>query len=84
MWLPLDADRPGSNQEQPWACEVIHYEAPFGVGYLVAQLTGKPALKEYLEQSPGEVDLDEESFEGANLTQLARALWRLMCSAEHK
>ena len=34
----------GATREQPWACEVIHYEAPFGVGYLVAQLTGKHAL----------------------------------------
>ena len=63
----------GATREQPWACEVIHYEAPFGVGYLVAQLTGKPALKQYLGHSAGEVDLDEESSAGANLTQLARS-----------
>ena len=63
----------GATREQPWACEVIHYEAPFGVGYLVAQLTGEPPLKQYPGHSPGEVDLVGESFEGANLTQLARS-----------
>ncbi len=29
----------GLGQTLPQACEVLHYEAPFGVGYLVAQLT---------------------------------------------
>jgi AmmeMemoRadiSam system protein A/AmmeMemoRadiSam system protein B len=29
----------GATRELPRACEVLHYEAPFGVGYLVAQLT---------------------------------------------
>lgn len=29
----------GLGQTLPPACEVLHYEAPFGVGYLVAQLT---------------------------------------------
>ena len=29
----------GVNSDSPQACEVLHYEAPFGVGYLVAQLT---------------------------------------------
>jgi AmmeMemoRadiSam system protein A/AmmeMemoRadiSam system protein B len=29
----------GATQELPSASEVLHYEAPFGVGYLVAQLT---------------------------------------------
>lgn len=64
----------GATREQPWACEVIHYEAPFGVGYLVAQLTGEqPALQEYREQSTAEGDFDGESFSAANLPHLARA-----------
>lgn len=64
----------GATREQPWACEVIHYEAPFGVGYLVAQLTGKqPALQEYREQRTAEGDFDEESFSAADLPYLARA-----------
>ena len=29
----------GASSELPAACEVLNYEAPFGVGYLVAQLT---------------------------------------------
>lgn len=29
----------GATSELPLACEVMNYEAPFGVGYLVAQLT---------------------------------------------
>jgi MEMO1 family protein len=29
----------GATRDLPLACEVINYEAPFGVGYLVAQLT---------------------------------------------
>ena len=31
----------GATQELPLCCETLHYEAPFGVGYLVAQLTNK-------------------------------------------
>lgn len=31
----------GATRELPLDCEVLHYEAPFGVGYLVAQLTVK-------------------------------------------
>ena len=31
----------GASQDLPFACEVLHYEAPFGVGYLVAQLTSR-------------------------------------------
>lgn len=33
----------GVTQELPRACEVLSYEAPFGVGYLVAQLTNSSA-----------------------------------------
>jgi AmmeMemoRadiSam system protein A/AmmeMemoRadiSam system protein B len=32
----------GASSELPWSCEVLNYEAPFGVGYLVAQLTHGP------------------------------------------
>jgi AmmeMemoRadiSam system protein A len=34
----------GATRELPRACEVLHYEAPFGVGYLVAQLTSARAV----------------------------------------
>ena len=33
----------GSARELPSACEVLNYEAPFGVGYLVAQITNNRA-----------------------------------------
>ena len=33
----------GASSDLPVACEVLSYEAPFGVGYLVAQLTNQPA-----------------------------------------
>ena len=33
----------GATRGLPLACEVLHYEAPFGVGYLVAQLTNEKA-----------------------------------------
>lgn len=32
----------GATSELPLTCEVMNYEAPFGVGYLVAQLTSTP------------------------------------------
>jgi MEMO1 family protein len=35
----------GATRELPLACEVLHYEAPFGVGYLVAQLTYKEGAR---------------------------------------
>lgn len=40
----------GATRELPSACEVLNYEAPFGVGYLVAQLTSRQAQ----EASEGE------------------------------
>ena len=33
----------GASSDLPSSCEVLNYEAPFGVGYLVAQLTQQPA-----------------------------------------
>lgn len=36
----------GATQELPSASEVLHYEAPFGVGYLVAQLTNSKAAQQ--------------------------------------
>lgn len=32
----------GAGSDLPSSCEVLNYEAPFGVGYLVAQLTHEP------------------------------------------
>ena len=44
----------GASSELPLSCEVLSYEAPFGVGYLVAQITNQAALAERKEISlPG-------------------------------
>ncbi|HJP90708.1 MAG TPA: AmmeMemoRadiSam system protein A [Pyrinomonadaceae bacterium] len=32
----------GASSDSPFSCEVLNYEAPFGVGYLVAQLINQP------------------------------------------
>ncbi|HET9712182.1 MAG TPA: AmmeMemoRadiSam system protein A [Pyrinomonadaceae bacterium] len=37
----------GVSSGLPLACEVLNYEAPFGVGYLVAQLTHQPGRSEH-------------------------------------
>ena len=52
----------GATRDSPEACDVLHYEAPFGVGYLVAQLTNA-------QQSAGESGKDESA---ADLPTLAR------------
>jgi MEMO1 family protein len=36
----------GVSSDLPLSCEVLNYEAPFGVGYLVAQLTHQPGSSE--------------------------------------
>lgn len=55
----------GATSELPLTCEVMNYEAPFGVGYLVAQLTNQPA----------ENDLETDQFdrEVEDLPSLARS-----------
>jgi MEMO1 family protein len=40
----------GACSELPLSCEVLSYEAPFGVGYLVAQLTNQPHASESEQQ----------------------------------
>ena len=44
----------GATQGLPHACEVLNYEAPFGVGYMVAQLTGKPPAARKASTAIGE------------------------------
>jgi AmmeMemoRadiSam system protein A len=50
----------GAGRQLPFECEVINYEAPFGVGYLVAQLTGKNKAREDLEVAVGNEDPDRD------------------------
>jgi AmmeMemoRadiSam system protein A/AmmeMemoRadiSam system protein B len=61
----------GATKNLPSAAEVLHYEAPFGVGYLVAQLTNANAVgkeKELIASS----NASAENFSGADLPALAR------------
>jgi MEMO1 family protein len=66
----------GATRELPLACEVLHYEAPFGVGYLVAQLTYQKAA--YQNNNPDQafsedVQQGTDPAEGESLPALARA-----------
>jgi AmmeMemoRadiSam system protein A/AmmeMemoRadiSam system protein B len=61
----------GATQELPASCEVLNYEAPFGVGYLVAQITNQKGNSEVPERVEGahEQSLAEN---GQELPKLAR------------
>src|SRR6185503_19121887 len=54
----------GAAAERPSSCDVMSYEAPFGVGYLVAQLTNVPAdlTGERLEDLPALARSAVETF----------------------
>ena len=62
-------------------CEVLHYEAPFGVGYLVAQLTREQSVGQTAEgqtqkkAAKKKTDSSETlpSFNGSELPRLARS-----------
>ncbi|MFN2515130.1 MAG: AmmeMemoRadiSam system protein A [Pyrinomonadaceae bacterium] len=60
----------------PEVCEVLHYEAPFGVGYLVAQLTNAKVAKTVSKNRGVDQPLNavapENSQEGSDLPALAR------------
>jgi MEMO1 family protein len=63
----------GAIQELPSASEVLHYEAPFGVGYLVAQLTNsKTAGQNKAEDLSSNEDAAENP--AAALPSLARQI----------
>ena len=53
----------GATQDASLSCEVLHYEAPFGVGYLVAQITNAKKSSE-----------SEDSVQPALAHESARAL----------
>ena len=57
----------GATNDLPSECEVLSYEAPFGVGYLVAQITRKPNGRLTTEQ----VSLDQDDL-NLRLPGLAR------------
>ncbi len=49
----------GAAQDVAHACEVIHYEAPFGVGYMVAQLSGSQTAETEEQENEDKNDSDE-------------------------
>jgi len=61
----------GATRELPRSCEVLNYEAPFGVGYMVAQLTSKETFSEGEATRDSVIDAGTEAA-GENLPALAR------------
>src|SRR2546423_1708539 len=57
----------GATHDLDATCEVISYEAPFGVGYLVAQLVGSDSGTEPLAQASGLTSAESEA--GATATK---------------
>ncbi len=41
----------GATSDLPLQCEVMNYEAPFGVGYLVAQITNSPVVARHTDEA---------------------------------
>jgi AmmeMemoRadiSam system protein A len=53
----------GASSDLPWSCEVLNYEAPFGVGYVVAQLINQAGQSERAEiELPGLARRAVETF----------------------
>lgn len=61
----------GATHHSQLACEVLSYEAPFGVGYMVAQLTNKQTGKASSSEKEI-VSQNEKDSTAAALTALAR------------
>lgn len=62
----------GATRELPLSCEVLNYEAPFGVGYMVAQLTSRETFRGRGARADTKIPAVTEA-EGENLPALARA-----------
>ena len=63
----------GATKEMACACEVLNYEAPFGVGYLVAQIARPNGSSENKKSNQDDVDKQaKEQRRGGALTALAR------------
>ena len=62
----------GATRELPSACEVLNYEAPFGVGYLVAQITNaEGGTKQQAEPANAVASEDDHGSELPALARLA-------------
>lgn len=67
----------GATRELPGSAEVLHYEAPFGVGYLVAQLTNSIATTNSTPAERNEqADASSESAAKDRLAEILPSLAR--------
>ena len=64
----------GATQRLPLSCEVLNYEAPFGVGYLVAQITNQKSSSQNTSNNQRSETTEGEpaAGEGEELPALAR------------
>jgi AmmeMemoRadiSam system protein A/AmmeMemoRadiSam system protein B len=62
----------GATEEAEPDCEVLNYEAPFGVGYMVAQIMCKQPVEKGYEEHHEEEAIEARSTSGEELTALAR------------
>ena len=60
----------GVTKELPLSCEVLSYEAPFGVGYLVAQLTNQKSAAN--DRQPAATEIKVREDDGKSLPAVAR------------
>ncbi|HEY0320649.1 MAG TPA: AmmeMemoRadiSam system protein A [Pyrinomonadaceae bacterium] len=70
----------GASAEDKQACEVLNYEAPFGVGYLVAQVSNTQAVERDVEKHL-EKETEEKGARNEELTALARRTIEAFISA---
>jgi AmmeMemoRadiSam system protein A/AmmeMemoRadiSam system protein B len=62
----------GTVQEIEQDCEVLHYEAPFGVGYMVAQLARRPSARRRSKRGRARATTEQQAADGTELPALAR------------
>ncbi len=60
----------GASKMSPLSCEVLSYEAPFGVGYMVAQLVNQASRTEENQTLTHQVG--EDDSDAAEITSIAR------------
>lgn len=66
----------GATRDSPASCEVLSYEAPFGVGYLVAQLVSVPHAAKDAERTEAADDSCQTSNQTEDLANALPALAR--------
>jgi AmmeMemoRadiSam system protein A/AmmeMemoRadiSam system protein B len=73
----------GANADAGQTCEVLNYEAPFGVGYLVAQVSRKQGAQGRDKKLHEEAEIATKSENNEELTALARrAVEAFVCAGE--